>query len=164
MTLAFPVPSRRADVGPAPLAAAALLLTILLVQLVLPHPATAPKRRAVRPVPIADPAVAVVPDYPQILARPLFSPTRSSAEAGADGSASAQLSDFSVVGVAIGQGLASAVLRGPGGETRMLKPGDRLIGWTVAAIRRDAVVLEADGRSKELPVTAQPAQATVPFR
>lgn len=126
---------------------------------------TVPRAKAVRPVPIADPVVAVVPDYAQILMRPLFSPTRSSAGTGADdASASVQLSDFTVVGTALGRGLTTAVVRGPGGETRLLKVGDRLVGWTVAAIGRDAVVLDADGRRKELPVTAQPAQAGVPFR
>jgi hypothetical protein len=163
--LDFRLPSRRVDVGPAPLAIVALLLAILLFQLALPRPGIAPKGRSILPAPTFDPAVAVVPDYPQILIRPLFSPTRSSTETGADeASASVQLSDFSLVGVAIGRGLATAVVRGPGGETRRLRPGDRLIGWTVAAIRPDAVELEADGRKRELPVTAQPAPAAVPFR
>lgn len=163
--MAFPIPSRRVEVGPAPLAVAALLLAILLFQLTLPHPTTAPHGRSNAPAPIFDPAVGIVPDYPQILFHPLFSPTRSSAEAGADeASASVQLSDFSVVGVAIGKGVATAVVRGPGGVTRMLKPGDQLIGWTVTGVRRDAVVLEADGRKRELPVTAAPAAAVVPLR
>lgn len=138
---------------------------VLLFQLVLPHPQTAPSGRSVLTTPASDPAVAVVPDYPQILMRPLFAPTRSGDDTGADGtSASVQLSDFSVVGVAIGRDLTTAVVRGPGGETRLLRPGDRLIGWTVAAIRRDAVALESDGRTKALPVTAQPASAMVPLR
>jgi hypothetical protein len=142
-----------------------LLLAILLFQLALPHPITTARGRSVLPSTTSDPAVAVVPDYPQILMRPLFSPTRSSAETGSgEASASIQLSDFSVVGVAIGHGLATAVVRGPGGEARMLRPGDRLIGWTVAGVRRDAVVLEADGRKKELPVTSQPAPAMGSFR
>lgn len=138
---------------------------VLLFQLVLPHPQTGPGGRSAPTAPAADPAVAVVPDYPQILTRPLFAPTRSGDETGADAtSASVQLGDFSIVGVAIGRGLATAVVRGPGGETRLLRPGDRLVGWTVAAIRRDAVALESNGRAKNLPVTAQPASAMVPLR
>lgn len=165
MTSASPIPSRRAEVGPAALAVAALLLVLLLFQLVLPHPQTAPAARSLLTAPAADPAVADVPEYPQVLMRPLFAPTRSGDETGADAtSASVQLSDFSVVGVAIGRGLATAVVRGPGGETRTLRPGDRLLGWTVTAIGRDAVALASNGRTKDLPVTAQPASALAPLR
>lgn len=103
--------------------------------------------------------VAVVPDYPAILSRPLFTPVRAPGGADTDGGgASTQLSDFTVVGVAVDRRFAAAFVRTAGGEVRTLHPGDSLLGWRVAAVRSDAVVLEVEGRKRELPVAAQ-AQA-----
>lgn len=139
----------------------ATLAGVLVLQFVLPQNSGRITGAALRPAPIGDLPVAVVSDHSAILSRPLFTPGRAPGDAGSDGTtASAQLSDFSVVGVAVDRSFAAAFLRGPGGEVRTLRPGDSLLGWTVAGVRRDAVVLEVEGRKRELPVAAQ-AQPTV---
>jgi hypothetical protein len=137
----------------------AVLAGALGLQFLLPQNSGPLVGTAGRPGVMVERPVALVPVYPAILARPLFTPVRApgGADAGAGG-AGAQLSDFSVVGVALGGRFAAAFVRGAGGEVRTLRPGDSLLGWKVAAVRPDAVVLEVEGRKRELPVAAQ-AQA-----
>lgn len=147
--------SRRLDLWGVPAVLCAVLTGMLVLRFVLPQHAGRVLGAELRPAPIVDLPVAVVPDYAAILARPLFTPGRAPGGAGSDATAaSAQLSDFTVVGVAVAPRFTAAFVRGPGGEVRTLRPGDSLLGWKVAGVRRDAVVLEVEGRKRELPVSA----------
>lgn len=137
----------------------AVLAGALGLQFLLPQNSGLVAGTARRPGAMVERSVALVPDYPAILARPLFTPVRALGGAEAGG-AGAQLSDFTVVGVAVDRRFAAAFVRSAGGEVRTLRPGDSLLGWKVVAVRPDAVVLEVEGRQRELPVAAQaPAQA-----
>ena len=142
----------------------AVLAAGLVLQFILPQTSDHVIGAALRPAAVVERPVAVTPDYPAILSRPLFTPGRTPSGSGADGtSANAQLSDFSVVGTAVDHSFAAAFVRGPGGGVRTLRRGDSLLGWTVAEVRRDALVLEVEGRKRELPVAAQ-AQPPVSVR
>jgi hypothetical protein len=153
--------SRRLDIGLVPGALATLLLAALILQVLLP--VTTESSASVAPFAgrtttpasrqTSEPPIAAVADFPQILARPLFSPTRTSADAVSEaGAAAAQLSDYTVVGSASARGRAMAVLRSATGQVLTVHTGDTLLGWRVAAIGRDAVVFEVDGRKRILPV------------
>ena len=107
-------------------------------------------------------AVGVVGDYPQILARPLFTPTRNPSDSGL-APVGAQLSDYSVVGTAVARGAGTAVVRDSTGQMRSLRVGDTLLGWRLAAIRPDGIVLEGAGGQRMVPVTGG-AAAPIPSR
>lgn len=143
MTLPFPTWSLRDEIDPLPLSIGALLVVILVVQLARPEPAPA-DQSAAHPLRFAPaPLAAATPDYPQILSRPLFSPTRGAAGgAGADQAASTTLSDYTLVGVTIMKGRGEAILRGPAGEVVSLRAGEALLGWRVAQIEQGAIVLQ----------------------
>ena len=143
---------------PLPLAIGALLVLTLVVQLARPSPT--PAARAAPPAyqPSALSAGPATPDYPQILARPLFTPARGlSGGAGADQSASTALSDYVLVGVASVGGRGVAILRGPAGETVSLHAGQALLGWQLAAIGRDGVVLQQGDVRRKVAVSSPAA-------
>ena len=126
-----------------PLAIGGLLVVTLVVQLA--RPASAPTAQRAEPPwrPASAGSLAGAPDYPGILSRPLFNPARGAAgAAGADQAASANLGDYSLAGVAIVRGRGVAVLRGPAGEAVSLREGDALLGWRLAAISHDGIVLQ----------------------
>jgi hypothetical protein len=100
------------------------------------------------------PPSVTTPDYPGILSRSLFTPARAGAAgAGADDPASTTLSDYGLVGVAIVKGQGTAILRGPTGVVRALHEGDALLGWRLAAIGRDSIVLRQGDVSRVVPVS-----------
>ena len=139
----------------------ALLAVGLIAQFALPSARPAPGTAGPVAPPAATPPAGVTPGYPQILARPLFSPTRSPVAGGAP--AGAQLSDFSLVGTAIARGLRMAFLRGPDGKTQTLHVGEQLLDWRLVDIRRDRIVVQAQGRQREIPVSAGPAATAAPL-
>ena len=130
------------------------LLGVLAAQFIIPRSSQVPRLARATPRVVSPVPVGAVGDYPQILSRPLFTPTRNPSDSGLAGaSANVRISDYSVLGTAIARGLATAVMRGPGEQTRSLRVGDTLLGWRVASIRRDGVVLEGAGGERTVPVT-----------
>jgi hypothetical protein len=120
------------------------------VQLALPSPRPAPG--AAQPEPLSKPVFVAPPagDYSQILVRPLFSPTRSMVAGGVG--AGTRLSDFKLAGTAIARGVALAFFRGPDGKMQSLRRDEQLLDWRLVAIRRDAVVVQANGLQRVIPV------------
>jgi hypothetical protein len=152
----------RVEVGPVSAAPLLVLTAGLLVQLTLPQGRSATHATSIA-VPSAPALVASpTPVYPQILARPLFSPTRSSVAAGAP--AGAQLGDFSVVGTAIARGLALAFVRGPDGKMQTLHIGEQLLDWRLVAVRRDAIVLQSQAQQRVIPVSSSAVAPLVGLR
>jgi hypothetical protein len=152
--LPSPTWSLRDEIDPLPLAIGALLMLTLVVQLARPATAPVPAKveAAVRPAPTAPSVTA--PDYPGILSRSLFAPGRGGAGGlGTDDPASTTLSDYGLVGVAIVKGQGTAILRGPTGVVRSLHEGDTLLGWRLAAIGRDSIVLRQGDVSRLVPVS-----------
>lgn len=132
-------------------------MAAIAVQLAWPSPA--PADHATGPTALAAPiAAADLPlDYPQVLARPLFTPARSATGAvGAGQTASAILSDYILVGVAHVAGRSEAVLRGPSGEVVSLRPGEALLGWRLAAVEAGGIVLQ-QGDIRRTVAVASPA-------
>lgn len=149
----------RFDIGLAPLLAVVFLLAGLGLQVALP---TAPPQPAMAERPARRPAatlystsvsIAPVPDYPAILARPLFNPTRSDAigpgEAKPD-----SLSDYTLVGISITGSSATAVVRRGGEPPKSLRIGQRLGGFRLTEIHPDRVAFEAGGETRVLSVGA----------
>ncbi len=115
-------------------------------------------RSAARPSLFAPaPRVAPVRDYPQILSRPLFSPSRAAGGAGGGQAASTTLSDYTLVGVTIVKGQGLAILRGLGGEVANLRAGDALLGWRVAQIGQGGIVLQQGDVQRTVSVAASAA-------
>jgi hypothetical protein len=160
LTLPFLSRSLRDEIEPLPLALGGLLVVTLVVQLARPGPTLSDQREAFAWRPVATTsAPSVLGDYPRILERPLFTPSRGAAGAGAAGqSAATSLGDYTLVGVASVGGRGVAVLRGPGGAVASLHAGEALLGWRIAEISRAGVVLEAGGVRRAVAVGA-PAEA-----
>ena len=159
----FPTWSLRDEIDPLPLSIGALLVLTLVVQIARPTPT--PAARDAGPAPrfglMATPAAT--PDYPQILARPLFNPARGVAGAAAAGeAASTSLSDYTLVGVVSIGGRGEAILRGPAGEVVNLHAGEALLGWRIAAIGQGGVVLQQGDVRRTVTVSSPAAPKTGP--
>ena len=130
----------------APLLASGTLFVIFVAQLLLPLDAAQPvlpglAARRTRPIAIPPPLPAA-----GILAAPIFAPDRRPAANGSDVSGAANpLAGFAAQGAATGGGIATAVVSTPGGQVRVVKSGDDLGGWRVAAIERTRLILERHG-------------------
>lgn len=127
---------------------ACLVLTgLAAVQIVLPTdelPAAedglAPRRPALVDVPAPQ-------DYPEIVARPLFSPGRRPA---AGDAAASEDESLVVIGIGTTTESSTALLRTGEGQVRRIRVGDDVNGWTVAAIEPAAITLTRDGESRRL--------------
>lgn len=147
--------SLRDEIDPAPLAAGALLIVTLAVQLAWPTPAPVVRSaaRVVLPPPVA--ADRLPADYPQVLAHPLFSPSRGAGgEAAIGQSAAAALSDYTLAGVARVGGRGEAVFRTAAGETLTLRTGEALLGWRLAAVEPGGVILQQGELTRAVKVSA----------
>ena len=165
----FPTWSVRGEHHPSTLSVGALSVGVLLVvtlaaQLARPAPpAPVDHGGPLTPPPAPTPPSITAPDYPRILARPLFAPARGAA--GADDAAQAastSLSDYTLVGVVSVAGRAEAILRGPADQIVGLRAGQALLGWQVATIGRAGVVLRRgdDRRVVAVSSTAGPKMDT----
>lgn len=127
---------------------ACLVLTgLAAVQIVLPTdelPAAedglAPRRPALVDVPTSQ-------DYPEIVARPLFTPGRRPA---AGDTAASEDESLVVIGIGTTTDSSTALLRTGEGQVRRIRVGDEVNGWTVATIEPAAVTLTRDGESRRL--------------
>ena len=158
MTLPSPTWSLRDEIGPLPFSIGVLLVLTLIVQVARPEPAPIDYTAAPRaPPPMTRAVAAPVWDASPILAHPLFTPGRGLAgAAGANQSASATLSDYVLLGIVRVGARGEAILRGPGGETISLRPGETLLGWRLAAVDQSGIVLQ-QGAIKRGVAVASPA-------
>jgi hypothetical protein len=102
-----------------------------------------------------------VPEYSAILSAPIFAPDRKPGDAAA-GSGGGDLAGYSAVGAAVGHGVATVVLSGPGGTIATLRPGDSVAGWRLVSVAPDKVVFERNGSQRTLSVGAPTAPAPGP--
>ncbi|PWR22817.1 hypothetical protein [Zavarzinia aquatilis] len=131
-----------------------LLAGLAALQVMLPTgdlPADDAGLAARRPALVEGPAA---PEFPEIEARPLFSPDRRPAAGPADTTTAEY---FAVIGIGTTAESATALLRIGERDTRRIRPGDEVEGWTVDAILPDAVTLTRDGESLRLTLGAAPA-------
>ena len=144
------------------MAACAVLAVMLVAQILLPADAPSPEpaglaARRGRPV-----AVPPLPQSAAVLTAPLFAPDRRPgsarlAAAGADAAQGGRLDGYAAVGVAVGRGLATAVIAAPGGGVKTLRLGESLDGWRLAALDAGRVVFVREAERQTLVVGAPPA-------
>jgi hypothetical protein len=125
----------------------------LVVQLSWPSPTPAgvTARLASPPVPTATAPLPL--DYPLVLERSLFAPARGGQGAGGVGTAAAALSDYTLVGVVRAGAHGQAVFRATSGEVVSLHEGEALLGWRLAAVERNGVVLQQGDVRRTIPVS-----------
>jgi hypothetical protein len=161
LTLPSPIWSLRDEIDPLPLSIGVLLMVAMAVQLAWPSPRPSDRAAGLQAPPAPAVAPSMTPDYPQILSRSLFTPSRSAAGAGlASQAASAVLSDYTLVGVAHVGGRGEAVMRGPGGEVVSLRAGDSLLGWQVAEVGQASIVLQQGDIRRVVAVSSSAAPKT----
>ena len=141
MTFQFPTRSLWDEISPLPLAIGGILVVTLVVQLARPAPTPAVTQGAANWRAPVTRTVGPIPDYPQILAKSLFTPARGASD-GAAQSASTSLADYTVAGVASVGGRGLAIFRGPGAETVSLRAGQALLGWRLASVSNTGIVLQ----------------------
>ena len=143
----------------APAAACGVLVLALALQVVLPYGERLPQTSALaprRPRPVVVPPVA---EYPVILQSPIFSPDRKPGEdLGAAPGASA-LDSYAALGVAMGHGFASALVKGPGGPAKTIGRGQTLEGWRLVAMDKEKLTFERGSARHVLTVGAPPVPA-----
>jgi len=107
---------------------------------------------AVRAEGSADFALPPLSSVTAIVERPLFTPERRGAVASAPAAPAVQAPDGRLLGIALRQGRAHALLS-TGGTTRTLVPGQEADGWLfVSADRRAAQFKAPDGRVLRLAI------------
>jgi hypothetical protein len=135
------------------------LVLALGLQMILPYREATP---ATDGLAIRHPRLIVVPTLPEspaILHAPIFAPDRRPGEAG--GSASAgmgSLGQYAALGAASGHGVASAVVSGPAGAVKTLRPGDEIDGWRLSVVSASRLTFERKGERHVL-VVGEPAEA-----
>jgi hypothetical protein len=130
--------------------AAIVLLFAAGLQLSLPSAVELPQD-TVRPPPpppdIADPAR---PDYPAILARPVFAPDRAPVRE--EMASSGNLTGFEVLGVAIAGSVGDALVRDPMGKISRIKTGAILQGWKLVSIEPRQLTFDRNGERRSLAI------------
>ncbi len=106
------------------------------------HTAVLPDLR----LPAAPPLAALS----ETLERPLFSPARRPLPGPASAAAPSASPASALVAVALGPGRSAAILKLAAGGTAVLMQGDRIEGWTLAAVSSHSVTLQSADRSAEL--------------
>jgi hypothetical protein len=98
--------------------------------------------------------------YAEVVARPLFTPTRRPA---AQQTAAGRPSDFSLVGIVITRRERHALLEhGRPPHVDRVTPGQNVDGWTVKSIGPNSVLLAQGDRETEIKATAQSTRGVVP--
>lgn len=128
--------------------AAAALITTAGLQLVLPLPTNLPSESALVPRRAREAAPPVSPDFPAVLANPIFAPDRKP-----DASAipvAGGMNGFVALGVGVAGDKATAVVRGPGAAIQRLKPGDEIQGWKLVVVETDRLTFERNQERRVL--------------
>lgn len=123
-----------------------------------PDPILRAPRRG-RPIVIPFP-----PEYPAILASPVFAPDRRPGPrlfvGAGEAAAAPPLIGYAALGVVTGRGVASVVMSGPGGAIKTLRGGESLNGWRLSAVDSHRVTFIRGGARESLIVGAPAAEAT----
>lgn len=149
--------------------AVAALVAGLAAQLALPGPdpleplaAAAPRRVPPEPARFVPP----LDQYPSLVRRTLFAPSRAFARAPVAGSAATAAAPAAdpflavrLLGTARARNFTSAVIRDASGRAATLRLGDRVAGWRLVRIGRDAVLFAQGGARRTLVVGAAAASA-----
>ncbi|MHB8528963.1 MAG: hypothetical protein ACYC8V_05545 [Caulobacteraceae bacterium] len=143
----------------APILACAVLVLAMGLQLALPHGEPLPRGSFLAPRWPRLAAIPAIPEYPVILKSPLFAPDRQGGENAATAPGAGGLDGYAVLGVATGAGLATAIIRGPYGAARAVRPGEVVEGWRLAGVERTKLIFEKAGVRHVLFVGAAPAAA-----
>lgn len=135
-----------------PLVACLALLVLVVVQVAWPAGETPPAPAPTRPLPTAEPT-ATTQDWPAIAERPLFAPDRRPGRKRDSGPSS--LDGLTVLGIAVADRTASAVLRDSTGKVARLRPGQFLGEWSLSAIEPLRLVFEKNGETRAFPFEAK---------
>ena len=138
--------------------ATALLLVAAGLQLTLPSVSTLPEQSDLAPRRAREPASPAVPSYPEILRNPIFTPDRK-ADASVEPPAGG-MGDFTVLGIATASdGVATAIVKVPGGTIVRVQPGEDLNGWKLVTVDLNALTFEHNGERHILPLEKKPLPA-----
>jgi len=153
--LKFPVPiPRRADRTLLPATLAALLVLSFVLQLMSPVQLALPEVGIVAPFRLLPTKLGVVVADDEILARPLFNPTRrEGADPGVVDSA-APLEGARAVGVITARGVVRVFLQAPDGQVTTLGPGSSYRGWRFMRVSGGQLVFNRGGETLTLPISA----------
>jgi hypothetical protein len=146
----FLIPLPRPDDGTMlPAMLAALLLAAVAAQLLLTGGPELPAEGVGR-IAASMPSVRVARagSAPDILARPLFSPTRNSDGGGATGGGAGTMLGGAVVAGTVSRGRSTqAFVRLPDGSIRTLRIGQQIEGWRLAGLTGDSARFARDGQT-----------------
>lgn len=140
----------RSDPGFVPLCAAAVLVTAVVLQLVLPA-ATVPDELAHAPHLAAMPPAEMPADYPAIVAAPIFAPDRKPDPNDVSTPNAAQ--EMVLLGVANEGSKFVALMKGADGSIQRVLPGGTIDGWRLSAATPSQVTLERNGQQRTMPLT-----------
>lgn len=142
--------------------ATALLLVAAGLQLALPSSTALPEPSDLAPRRAREPALPVVPSYPEILRNPIFAPDHkpdASVEPPAGG-----MGDFTVLGIATASdGVATALVKTPDGTIVRVRPGEDMGGWKLVAVDLNALTFEHNGERHILPLEKKPLLTPPPL-
>lgn len=144
---------------PLPAAACAALAAGLIAQFILPASEAPPEVAvAVMRMPrlVAPPRP---PDYRAILEAPIFSPDRKPGPDADAAPGASLLDDYAALGVAIGRGFATAVVKGPDGASKTLRLGGDLEGWRLIGLDRGKLTFQKNDARHVLVVGSAALQA-----
>lgn len=151
----FPVPiPRRADRTLLPATLAALLVLSFVLQLMSPVQLALPEVGIVSPFRLLPTKLGVVVADEEILARPLFNPTRrEGAEPGAVESGG-PLEGARAVGVITARGVIRVFLQAPDGQVSTLGLGGSYRGWRFVRVSGGQLVFNRGGETQALSISA----------
>jgi hypothetical protein len=145
-----------------PVLATALLLAAAGLQLALPSETALPVASDLAPRRAREPALPIVPNYPEILRNPIFAPDHkpdASVEPPAGG-----MGDFTVLGIATAtDGTATALVKGPDGTIVRVRPGEDMGGWKLVAVELSSLTFEHNGERHILPLEKKPLPPALPL-
>jgi hypothetical protein len=134
--------------------ATAVLLAAAGVQLALPSATVLPQPSELAPRHPHEPQVIPVPDYPEILATPIFAPDRKPDESAVP--VAGGMSGFDVLGIATAGDTATAVIKPPTGMIVRMRPGDQVLGWTLVSVELHQLTFERNKERRVLMLTKVP--------
>ncbi len=142
--------------------ATALLLVAAGLQVTLPSATALPEPSDLAPRRAREPASPAVPSYPEILRSPIFTPDHkpdASVEPPAGG-----MGDFTVLGIATASdGVATALVKTPGGTITRVRPGEDMGGWKLVAVELNSLTFEHNGERHILPLEKKPLPPPPPI-
>jgi len=134
--------------------ATAVLVAAAGAQLVLPSSTVLPPTSELAPRHPREPVAPPAPDYPAILATPIFAPDRKPDDSAVP--VAGGLSGFDVLGIATAGDTATAVVKQPTGAIVRLKPGEQVLGWKLVSVELHQLTFERNKERRVLMLIKQP--------